>query len=250
MNVLKMRKTEVDRSTMRIYALQHDPIVGIGVIENWLNENNYEIHMVRVDLNEPFPDLNSLDLLIILGGRMGAYEEELYPWISKEKEYIRMAARANKFILGICLGSQLIASALGGTAFKNKEPELGWHSVQIENDASSHPLLKNAPTNINFFEYHYDTFTLPDHACLIAKNSCSKQGFTIGDRILALQFHPEFNEGIVTFLKEKIYPKEVEGTFVQSITKVLKESNFEGSRKWMFQIMDNFKEQILIAKVV
>lgn len=231
--------------SMEIYALQNDPIVGLGIIDHWAAMNNEKIHIVSVDLNEPFPDLDAIDLLIVLGGRMGAYEEDQYPWLVKEKEFIRMAVQRSKHILGICLGCQLIADALGGRAYKNTNPELGWHSIQfIQDESTSHPLLKKLPLISNFFEFHYDTFSLPESACLVFQNDCSLQGFTVGENLLAVQFHPEFDEEAIRFLQENEYPKDAEGPYIQPLSQIVQAENLADSKKTMFQILENFKRHL------
>ncbi|MBB5173862.1 type 1 glutamine amidotransferase [Texcoconibacillus texcoconensis] len=227
---------------MKIAVIQHDPIVGPGVLSDWAQDYNEEIQLYRLDLGEALPSTHDFDMLISLGGRMGAYEEDKYPWLRAEKTLITRATHANKWILGICLGSQLIADALGGKAYQHHEPELGWHPVQFSEHASNHPLLQQTPTTLHAFEYHNDTFDLPNNAQLIAETTCAKQAFTIGEQILAVQFHPEFNEQMITYFTENHYPRDKKGPFIQPQQDVLKEANFQGSRAFMYQIMNNFKQ--------
>ncbi|MBB6454702.1 GMP synthase-like glutamine amidotransferase [Salirhabdus euzebyi] len=234
---------------MRVHVLQHDPVVGLGVIEHWMEKTGVKANVTRVDLNEPFPNVHSLDFLIILGGRMGAYEEERYPWLVQEKKYIKEAYEAGTFILGICLGSQLIASALGGRAYPNEQSELGWQTIHFKDEtAFSHPLLRYVSGEQKFFQFHSDTFDLPKNARLFATNGCAKQGFTIGDRVLAMQFHPEVDGHTVSFFAQNLYPKEKKGPFVQPIERVEDNLLIEQSRQWFFHLLNNFQEQISHVK--
>ena len=91
---------------MNIHILQHVPFEDTGAIGQWINENNYKKFYTRLYANDPFPAINSFDLLIILGGPMGTYEEDKYVWLIKEKEFIRQAVKSGKKVLGICLSSQ------------------------------------------------------------------------------------------------------------------------------------------------
>ncbi|MBM7572472.1 type 1 glutamine amidotransferase [Aquibacillus albus] len=228
---------------MRVHVIQHDPVVGLGYIEDWFINNNITYETTQIHLGESFPALESFDLIIFLGGRMGAYEEDKYPWLKEEKAFIRDVVHANKFVFGICLGCQLIADALGGKAYKHEHLELGWHPTTLNTGAMTHPLLKEIEQSLAFFEFHNDTFDLPHDACLIGENECARQGFTYGERVLAIQFHPEFNESIVSFSLENLYPSDSAGEYVQSVEEINQYNDFKRSKNWLFRVLDHFEEQ-------
>ena len=102
---------------MRIHYFQHIPFENLAVIENWINSRGYNLTSTKFFEKVCFPSVAEIDWLIIMGGYMSAYDEVKYPWLAEEKEFIRQAVKSDKVILGICLGSQLIASALGAKVY-------------------------------------------------------------------------------------------------------------------------------------
>ena len=141
---------------------------------------------------EQAPDPAVFDLLVIMGGPMGVYEENLYPWLQSEKAAIRFALKMGKPILGICLGAQLVAEVLGGTVTRNREKEIGWWPVERLSGLESHWAASCFPERFQTFHWHGDTFSIPPGAVpLFRSEGCDHQGFAFGDRIVGLQFHPE-----------------------------------------------------------
>lgn len=102
---------------MRIHYLQHVPFEDLANIEVWAGEKGHEVSVTRLYMDETLPALDRFDWLIVMGGPMNIYEEVEYPWLIKEKEFIRNAINAGKFVMGICLGAQLIADVLGEKLF-------------------------------------------------------------------------------------------------------------------------------------
>ncbi|ARM75222.1 type 1 glutamine amidotransferase [Acidianus manzaensis] len=166
---------------MKVLAIQNYPVEGPGnlPVKAEIKFSN------EIDGNEDF------DFLIILGGPMGVYEEEKYPFLKKEIELIRKAYQENKRVLGICLGSQLIAKALGGDVIKGGfGQELGNTKIFTLSD------FKFLGDQIEVFQWHGDTFSLPSNAKLLAYSNKYFQAFRIG-KILGLQFHVEVDSEIV-----------------------------------------------------
>src|SRR5690606_41801416 len=110
---------------LRIHCLQHVPFEGLGCIADWIKEKNHSLTISRLYLHDKFPETAAFDWLIIMGGPMSVYEEEKYPWLTKEKLFIKKAIDEGKTVTGICLGSQLIATALGAAVYPNGEKEIG-----------------------------------------------------------------------------------------------------------------------------
>jgi len=127
-----------------------------------------------------------------MGGPMSVNDESGYPWLKTEKQFIQQAVSDNKTVIGICLGAQLLASALGGQVFPNNKKELGWFPVYFNDNAPDSFLLKDLPGKFISFHWHGDTFQLPEGAVHLAfSEACQHQAFLIGNKVLGLQFHPE-----------------------------------------------------------
>jgi GMP synthase-like glutamine amidotransferase len=124
---------------------------------------------------------------------MNIYEHDRYPWLIREKFLIRDACVKNKQVLGICLGSQLVADVLGGAVSENEEPEIGWFDVSLTEQARTSELFAAFPSTFAAFHWHGDTFRLPPGATpLMSSVACARQGFSWGEgRVLGLQFHLE-----------------------------------------------------------
>ena len=171
---------------------------------------------------------------------MSIHDEQKYPWLIGEKHFIRKAIDAGKKILGICLGSQLIASALGAGVERNKQREIGWFQVKSTNEAKETTWGKILPNDPVLFHWHSDTFKIPDGATkLYSSEACTNQGFTIDKNIVALQFHPEATIG---FAKELIKNcgDELDGSkYVQTEKEILGD-------KSKFNAGNNLIEQILL----
>ena len=158
-------------------AIINDSEVTAGSLPDNINSIN------AWDIN--WDDLSLDDNFIILGGHMGAYDDQKFTYLQEEKKWLKYAINANSKILGICLGSQLIADAMGGSAFLSKNIEFGFKNLEFLIDDSLFDDFKNTKV----FSWHRDTFNIPLEATLIAKTEYP-QIFSIKNS-LALQFHPE-----------------------------------------------------------
>ena len=187
---------------MKIHIIQHVAHEGPGVIAAWAKSEGHTTSVTKVFNNERYPEASDLDMLVIMGGPMGVYEQDLYPWIAEEKTFIRQCIDRKKIVLGICLGAQFIASALGARVYPGKEPEIGWFPLTLTDEALSHSISNNIPSPITVFHWHNDTFDLPEGSQRIAFSKLTpNQAFMLDDRILALQFHFEIDrEAFTTIL--------------------------------------------------
>ena len=177
---------------MRALALEHLHSNTVGIYGDVLLDHGIEVNPVRLDLGEPLPNWSDYDLLVVMGGGMSAYEEDLYPWLAAEKRTIREAVTAGRPYFGVCLGSQLLASALGSRVFKGPEPELGVNPVFLCDAARSDPVFRGFPPDVEVFEWHSDTFDLPDGAVRLARSSrYENQAYRVGQTAYAIQCHLE-----------------------------------------------------------
>ena len=234
---------------MKIHYLQHDDLVQACTIEQWATEQGILLSNTQVHKGEAFPDTSDFDLLIILGGRMGAYEEDDYPWLIDEKAFIKRAIAENKYVLGLCLGAQILADVLGGLVHPHVHKEIGWWPVHFSPQIEG-TLLQGLPEMVHLFEFHGDTFTLPAGVKLLASSEgCENQAFIYNDRVLAVQFHPEVSVEKMKVLAEAV--GNVEGPYSQPAAHYMNEqAYFEQSKEVMFTILCNFKEQIKLAEVM
>jgi GMP synthase-like glutamine amidotransferase len=176
----------------RIHCLQHVPFETLGIIESIAQKYSCPVTDTRVWENTNFPAFDSFDLLIILGGPMNIYEHDIHPWLAEEKSFIKKTIDAGKKVLGVCLGSQLLADALGGTVIRNRCKEIGWYPVTLLKTCSESPIFKNIPPVFTPFHWHGDTYPPPPGAVLVgSSDACENQGFIFDNRVVGLQFHLE-----------------------------------------------------------
>jgi len=211
---------------MNIHAFIHASFEKPGYIENWANEKGHTLILTK--FYEPFqlPELEDIDWLIIMGGPMGVYEEDKFPWLKAEKNFIKKAIENNKVILGICLGAQLIAEVLGAKVFPNKYKEIGWFNVKASEEAKNNALFDFFPEESVVFHWHGDTFELPQGAVHIAETEvCKNQAFVYNERIIGLQFHIEMTENLLNGMLEGGLGELMNGKYIQTEDEILKGRN-------------------------
>lgn len=173
-------------------VLQHVEWEGPGIITREAGKRGLEADVRRLDRGDAIPDADFVDGLVVMGGPMGAYEEDRYPFLPSECRLLAETVRRGRPVLGVCLGAQLLAKALGGTVYAGHEPEIGFGSVELTADAKQDPLLVSAPESLSVFHWHGDTFTLPEGAVLLASSQkYAHQAFRFGSRAYGFQFHVE-----------------------------------------------------------
>src|SRR5579862_9068263 len=118
-------------SKLRIQILQHEPFEGAGLIEDWARDRGHAVTIIHVYAHERLPQTQDFDWLVIMGGGMSVNDEDEYAWLKPEKELVRKTIAAGKIITGICLGSQMIANALGKKVYKNTVKEIGWYPISL-----------------------------------------------------------------------------------------------------------------------
>ena len=162
---------------------------GAGSIESWGKARMAEITYTRFYEGETPPSLDGIDLLVVMGGPMSVHQTIQYPWLRMEKEFIRRAVDSGTPVLGICLGAQLIAAALGSIVKKNPVKEIGWFPIHGNRQPDSFEF----PETLTVFHWHGETFELPEYARLLASTSeCKNQAFQLaGKKVIGLQFHLE-----------------------------------------------------------
>jgi GMP synthase (glutamine-hydrolysing) len=173
-------------------AIRHVPFEDLGTLSAVLQQHNYQVTYLeagrdRLDTIEPLTP----DLLVVLGGPIGAYDTEDYPFLNDEKRLLASRLQADLPTLGICLGAQLMASALNARVYPST-PEIGWSPIELTSAGKASPLQHLSPERTSVLHWHGDTFDLPGGATHLASTPvCQNQAFSWGNHGLALQFHPE-----------------------------------------------------------
>jgi len=181
---------------MRVHFFQHVPFEGPGLLAPWLLTRGHEQAFTRWWAGDPVPSPADYDWLIVLGGPMNVYQDRDYPWLPSERAAVAAALASRRRVLGICLGAQLIADALGARVVQNPEREIGWWPLEALPLAPSAPEARFAlpPGERSVLHWHGDTFTPPPGATrLAASRACAWQAFAAGPRVLGLQFHVEMD---------------------------------------------------------
>jgi GMP synthase-like glutamine amidotransferase len=231
---------------MHIHCLQHVTFENPGTIVEWA-KNHYHIISYTHFFEENFtlPNVADIDALLIMGGYMNVDEEEKYPWLVAEKQFIKEVIAANKKVLGICLGSQLIAAALGSKVYYANEKEIGFFPISFTNESLQYSHFNHFTNPYNVFHWHGDTFDLPSNAILVASTTtCKHQAFLIGNNVLALQFHFEMNETVIEdMLLHDGHELEEQGNFIQT-KEIIRQHyhHLQQNKKDMFLLLDKFFE--------
>jgi GMP synthase (glutamine-hydrolysing) len=183
---------------MSVLIIKHVEIEGPGLIEYYLNHKKAPYQVINLQNGNRFPKLDALRHIIILGGPMNVYEEDRYPFLREEDLFIKEAIQSGKSVLGICLGAQLIAKALGAQVLKAPVKEIGWYDVSLTEEGGKDVLFSSLPGTFPVFQWHEDTFEIPRGAKLMATSSpVTHQAFRYAENVYALQFHLEVTEGMI-----------------------------------------------------
>lgn len=228
---------------MKFLAILHVPYEGPGLISEWMSLRN---HTMEVALASEIPseaDTDSYDGIIVMGGPMSVHDDDRYPWLIKEKQTITEAIDKGRKILGICLGSQLLAHCLGARVYKNTDTEIGWFPVKKKFFMHSWFPVFDENEKVNVFHWHGDTYDLPEGCVhLFDSEGCKHQAFAFEDQVLGLQFHPEINEELITLFIEHGKSDMKPGRFIQSESRMLSNCKLyeENTRSILFDLLDDF----------
>lgn len=183
----------------KVLVCQHVAHEILGTFHPLLKEEGFRIRYINFSRHpHEKPTLQGYDGLILLGGPMNVDEEKKYPFLTHELKMIEEALQMEIPILGICLGSQLIAKTLGASVQANTQSEIGWKQISLTEQGKQDPLLMPLASQPYLFEWHHDSFSLPAGAQWLAKSeTCVNQAFRLGDKTYAFQFHLEVDEAMV-----------------------------------------------------
>jgi GMP synthase-like glutamine amidotransferase len=188
---------------MRIAVLQHVEFEGPAAVADWAARRSVALRIFHLYRDATRPSLPDFDMLTVMGGPMSANDEARLEWLGPEIALVRAAVAAGKTVVGICLGAQIIAKALGARVYRGQAKEIGWFPVQ--RTGSSHPLFDGLPQTFAPFHWHGETFDLPHEAILLASSKITEnQAFAMGQHVLGLQFHMEASKESVRALLDNV----------------------------------------------
>ena len=230
---------------MQLHYLKHVPFEGLGSIASWVDAHDIDISVTRFYADDPLPDLDEIDWLVIMGGPMNIYETEKYPWLAEEKTFIRQAIETNKIVLGICLGAQLIADVLGARVYAGVHREIGWFPVKKSPRVAETILADVLPVEAEVLHWHGDTFDVPRGALPLGHSAaCRNQGFVFSERVVALQFHLETTPQGLQALIDHCGNEIVDGPFIQSPEALLSDAQrFETINRLMARLLDRLAQR-------
>lgn len=183
----------------KVLVVQHVPFEPLGTLDRLLRAHKIRIRYINfARAPQAVPDIGDCDGLIVLGGPMNVDEQQRHPHLHTELKLIEQALRKQVPVLGICLGAQLLAHALGAPVGRNPQVELGWHTVRLTPQGLRDPVLKHLGAQSAIFQWHGDTFAIPATAEHLAESDlCANQAFRWGQLAYGLQFHLEVDLPLV-----------------------------------------------------
>jgi len=237
----------------KVLVFQHVPFEILGTLDPLLRSGGYRARYINFG-REPYaePEIDKYHGLIILGGPMNVGMADEYPHLNTEVRLIKRAIELGTPILGICLGAQLIAKSLGAEVRRNGQKEIGWYEISLTEEGKKDPVLKYIKDARPIFEWHGDTFEIPEGAVHLAQSkTCTNQAFKYGDKIYAFQFHMEVDAALIErWLTTPIYQAEIaetQGAIDPEVIRAETRQNIEQLGELSEQVFGAFLE--LMGKV-
>jgi GMP synthase (glutamine-hydrolysing) len=177
----------------KLYIIKHVIDEGPGIIGDYFQKLGWDLSVIELSLGNPLPaKIEPEAAVIMLGGPMNVYEEAKFPFLKDENDFIQEIVAKDIPFLGICLGGQLLAKACGAEVTKSPVKEVGWSTVKLSSSAKQDQLFKDLPHKMPMYQWHGDTFAIPQGAVQLAStDACHNQAFRVGSFAYGIQFHPE-----------------------------------------------------------
>lgn len=219
---------------MRVLVVQKEDATPIGLVGRWLDERGADVRQHRIDLSDDDVDPTGHDLIVSLGSEFAAFDDHV-PFVQREHRLFRRALDADVPILGLCFGGQMLARALGGSVFRSDTSEIGWMPVRTTDP----DLVPEGP----WFQWHFDSFTVPPGATLVAESDMGPQAFVAG-RSLGLQFHPEVTPEIMDdWVRTYRHELDAEGVDPDVLLVETRE-RAEETRRTLWRLLDRFVDSV------
>ena len=231
---------------MRVHYLKHVPFEGLGSMESMFIAQGCNLTRTCMYEDQSLPSIHDIDALVVMGGPMGVGDDDEYPWLTLEKEFIESVIKREIPVLGVCLGAQLIANVLGAKVSKNANEEIGWFPV-ARTKGLIDERVENLPISFDALHWHGDTFDIPEGASnFMTSEACTNQGFVYGDLTLALQFHLEMLPSLVQGIYQECGKPEKTGKYIHSLEEMLAPADkFQQAQK----TLEGFLEAFIFQKV-
>jgi len=235
-----------------ILYIKHIDIEGPETIQDFFEAHGFTSSIVEMGVNEKLPEnLKSIDAVVSMGGPMNVYEEDKYPFLKMETEFIRAVLSNHIPFLGVCLGSQMLAKVAGGRVVKSPNEEIGFSTVQLTKEGKEDLLFQGLGDELIVFQWHGDMFHIPSGGNLLAASSaCPHQAIKVGCSAYGLQFHVEVTDRNIREWSESYYPNTKEGRLkIKSMLDDYKR-NKKDFLKAQQTIYNNFLKVITIRKQI
>jgi GMP synthase-like glutamine amidotransferase len=229
-----MSRREHEPARLRALILQHEEPTPPGHVTEWLAGHDADVETFRIDIDDREVDPTEYDVTVSLGSEFAAFDDTK-PFVPREASLMRAAVDADVPVLGLCFGGQMLARTLGGEVFRSKESEIGWLPVRSKDPE----LVPEGP----WFQWHFDSFTLPPGATVIAESDLGPQAFVAG-RSLGLQFHPEVTTGIMDdWVREYRHELDADGVDPDALLEETKRRATE-SKRMAWQLFERFLSDV------
>lgn len=225
---------------MRLQCIQHVPFEDAANIAVWAADRGHTLAYTRMYRGEPLPERSEFDWLVVMGGPMGVHDTDEFPWLRQERDFLVRAIDRDHVVLGVCLGAQLIAHAMGTAVGPNGEKEIGWFPVRLTEAAAGSPAFAALPEEFVAFHWHGDTFGVPSGALhTAASKACTNQAFACGGRVYGLQFHLEYSFRSIQMMVDNCFEDLVPSPHVQTAAEMLYgHEHVDSLRDLLFTFLD------------
>jgi GMP synthase-like glutamine amidotransferase len=220
--------------SLHALVLQHEEPTPPGLVSQWLDAHEAEVEVFRIDIEDREIDPGSFDLIVSLGSEFAAFDDSK-PFVAREARLMERAVETDVPVLGLCFGGQMLARVLGGEVYRSPVSEIGWLPVRT----SDPQLVPRGP----WFQWHFDTFSTPPDATLVAESDAGPQAFVAG-RSLGLQFHPEVTPQIMDdWVRAYRHELDDEGVDPEALLEETQRRADE-SRRTAFELFEHYLDRV------